>query len=205
MTNAATTTSATGSTTIGETTGETSTEPTTGGNLDLPCESDADCVLVDDCCSCSAAHVDSDPSVCDEECMITVCESFGIKEAVCEQGQCVPTRTNCDDSLILCDALPPDCAPGFVPGVEPNNSCWTGQCVPAILCNFVNECQDCAGYESYFCATDVTQLGFKPHCELLPPECGGEATCACASDACEAPFDDCADGDDGLLCNCPVC
>ncbi len=190
----------------GTTTGEATTDGATTGGDDLPCETDEDCKLVEgDCCSCEATHVDNDPPVCDLECQLTVCEEYGIEKAVCEQGQCVPESTNCDDSQILCDAIPPQCEEGLVPGVDEQGACWTGACVPAILCNFVPSCQDCAGYDDYFCATDVTQLGLKPHCELLPPECDGEATCECAGDACVEPYDVCGEGDNGLMCNCPVC
>ncbi len=190
----------------GTTTGEATTEGATTGGDDLPCETDEDCKLVEgDCCSCAATHVDNDPPVCDLECQQTVCEEYGISEAVCEQGQCVPAEVNCDDSQILCDAIPPQCEDGFVPSVDEQGACWTGACVPAIYCNFVPSCQDCAGYDDYFCATDVTQLGFKPHCELLPPGCDGEPTCECAGDACVSPYDVCGEGDNGLMCNCPVC
>jgi hypothetical protein len=167
--------------------------------------SDEDCVLVNDCCTCDAALAVDAPGMCEMACDQPLCDEFAIDAAICVAGLCVPEKAGCDESQITCDALTPMCPPNYVPGVTEDGTCWTGGCVPINLCDVAPSCASCDEFEGWFCATDVTQLGLKPHCEPIPPGCEGEVTCACAGAFCVEPFDTCGDELEGLSCTCPVC
>jgi len=197
----------TGETSQGETSKGETTEPdtTTGVDPGGHCEADKDCTLLSDCCVCEAIAVGDPVPPCNvPECFVPQCDSLGIDEAFCRFGTCVTEKLNCDSSMILCDSLPPDCPAGQLPGVEDNNSCWTGGCVPISACNFVSSCADCP--KDQMCVIDETMFGPLTRCEPIPPECMGEPTCGCAGDACDnQPFDTCAEQPNGLHCSCPVC
>ena len=192
----------TGETTKGET---TDPDTTTGVEPGGQCMDDKDCTLLSDCCVCEAIAVGDPVPPCNvPECFVPQCDSLGIDEAFCRFGTCVTEKLNCDSSMILCDSLPPDCPAGQLPGVEDNNSCWTGGCVPISACNFVSSCADCP--KDQMCVIDETMFGPLTRCEPIPPECMGEPTCGCAGDACDnQPFDTCAEQPNGLHCSCPVC
>lgn len=190
------------STTKGETTDpDTTTGVEPGGN----CVSDKDCTLLSDCCVCQAIAVDDPIPPCNvPECFIPQCDALGIDEVSCRFGTCVTEKLNCDASTILCDALPPDCPDGQLPGVNENGTCWTQGCVPISACNVVTGCADCP--KSQMCVVDETELGPKTRCEPIPPECNGQPTCACAEQACDVPpWGTCAEAPNGLHCSCPNC
>lgn len=194
-------TSADGSTgvaTDGSSSGDTGAQPTT-------CTSDGDCIVVDDCCSCTAIGVDDEPPSCDiRECDQSTCSMYGVDPlAQCELGSCELAPVSCDPSAVSCDSLPPECPDGFVPSTDPDGGCWTNVCVPAELCDVVPSCADCPEDEA--CVEYVAQLGPVAHCSPIPEECGGTPSCACMAEVCVSPFDACGDAPDGLSCGCPVC
>lgn len=198
------------STTTGETTdvgtdssgSETTGDPPAGGK----CVEDKDCTLVNDCCRCEAIAVgDPIPECPMMECFAPVCDTLGVKAAECRLGTCVTEKLNCDASTIACDEAAPDCPQGTLPGVDDNNVCWTGGCVPIEHCNFVSSCTDCP--QDTMCVVDETLPGPKFRCEPIPAACmGGEPTCDCAGEACDTPpYDICYEQPDALYCSCPFC
>lgn len=208
-----------GSTSDGATTGDASSDDgssdgssSDGGSTDTgpdpadECVVDDDCVLVNDCCTCAAIPATEPPPDCDiVACLIPTCQSEGIPsaEAVCEFGSCEIASVECNPSFVSCDQDPPDCADGFYPAVDLDAGCWTGTCVEAEVCETVPSCDDCPADET--CVEYSTQLGPQYHCSPIPDACDGTPSCACMSDACEAPFDSCGDGPSGISCSCPVC
>lgn len=202
----ATDTASTGeTTTTGEFDTTSSDSSTTGGTTGPigggPCETDEDCKLHDDCCSCYGIPVDQSDPICKAECDQTQCEQIGIDKAVCVLGQCTTEKVDCS-SEVACDSLPPECPPGTLPGVD--GACWSGACVPAVSCDKVPDCKACP--EQLLCVKN--QAFTSEHtCLPMPEECGGEASCACAGEACVQPFGLCIEGvgDVDLSCECPNC
>jgi hypothetical protein len=187
---------------------DTGEDATSGGDTDnggspAACESDRDCVVVDDCCTCAAQHVDDDAPGCPIDCVVGKCHEQNIPDirAVCRFGTCVFSKVACDPSQVVCLALPPECPDGFLPSVE--GSCWTGHCVPASACDVVPSCDHCEAHET--CVELQTQLGPSHVCEPVAPACDGAPTCTCMGEACPEPWDTCADGPSGLECSCPAC
>lgn len=180
----------------------------TGGVLPgSVCESDADCVVVDDCCACTAAHVDERPAACAETCDTTQCGAAGIDRpaAECVFGHCQLAKVACNGTYLSCDALPPDCPDGTLPSVDEDADCWTGACVPAEACDVVPGCSDCDAGE--VCVQTATQIGAFYSCWPVDPACGGAPSCGCMGEVCTSPFV-CGDGGLGpaeLGCVCPVC
>jgi len=196
-------------TTDGTAGAETGTSDTgTTGELPPPmaCEMADQCVLVDDCCSCTAIHVDDVPPACDMDCEQTACSALGIPDigVVCEDGLCGLEPRDCS-GLVACDSLPPACPEGTLPEVGPGgNNCWTGACIPVEACDPLPGCEYCGEGEA--CVETITQQGTTYGCRALPEECMGTATCECMpADTCEMPFDVCADADGVISCSCPMC
>ncbi|MCY0989420.1 hypothetical protein OV203_19930 [Nannocystis sp. ILAH1] len=113
-------------------------------------------------------------------------------------------RQHVDCGEVVCDALPPDCPPGTLPGVS-DQLCWTGACVPVISCWTVPSCGLCP--ESFICVNYDSVFGGDRKCLPRPTACDGEVDCECAGDACEGEYDLCVGpGDDAdLVCDCPNC
>ena len=66
----------------------------------------------------------------------------------CNEDGCWQQFIECRDEVeitcygpVSCDALPPECRPGTVPGVS--NGCWSGTCVPVEDCEPVCDETDC--------------------------------------------------------------
>jgi hypothetical protein len=111
-----------------------------------PCQSDGDCQLVDDCCSCQAISPGEKAPSCDPNrlCGTTVCAQFpGVDRAHCSAGRCV-LGFDCDSSMIACKRLPPLCPPGQIPQVvgQGDGRCY-GECVEARQCLTVPACSAC--------------------------------------------------------------
>lgn len=190
-----------GSTATGTETNDTGTD--TGGRP-MTCESAADCVLIDDCCTCMAAHSDDRPPACPErECDQSACDAAGIGGigVECQFDVCQLEEVDCNQLEVVCDAPTPECPDGQLPSVD--NGCWTFDCVPAEACNYVPDCEWCGDQA---CIHTFTQIGTLYGCEPIPESCGGAPTCDCMPGACDmAPFDTCADGQNGITCSCPAC
>jgi hypothetical protein len=155
----------------------TSTDTTTGG--ELGCASDAECVLVNDCCHCTAAPLDAIPDCDLPECFALVCDStLGQIQptAECRVGTCQLGQVSCDLSQIQCDIPePPACEGGLVRAVV--GACY-GPCVQPSLCEGLPfECDATTCGPGYACMT--TQSGAPSQCVPLPPECGGVPGCDC--------------------------
>ncbi len=193
-----------------ESDGTTAADDTTGGSPPpSACEQPDECVLINDCCQCAAAHVDDEIPECPLDCEQGMCDALGIGDVgvVCENDQCELESYDCSGN-VACDAPPPECPRGTLPEVGPAGGnvggCWTGACIPVAACDQVPGCEYCEADEA--CVQTVTQIGASYSCRAVPEACNGAPTCACMPpDTCEAPFDTCFDGDGGIQCECPAC
>jgi hypothetical protein len=179
--------------------GETAGDSTGGPGPDLTCTVDRDCQLVNDCCACGAVNVEEEVMCNEPPCFAPACGSAE-PTPVCEGGECT-IEWACNEMLVACDALPPDCPEGRLPSIA--GDCYTGDCVDAGLCDVVPDCSYCGDGEA--CVTHQSFLGPALSCVPLPAECNGVATCACLPDACAADSEVCVDGDGGVSCSCPAC
>jgi hypothetical protein len=184
--------------TIGGTTGEAPTNT---------CELPDECMLINDCCQCTAAHIDDEIPECAMKCIQPMCDALGIADigVVCEDGECRLEAYDCS-GIVACDSLPPDCAEGTLPevGNGGGGGCWTGLCIPVEACDPVPGCEFCDAEDA--CVETTTQQGTTYSCRPLPEACDGVATCECMPpDTCVAPFDTCADADGLVQCSCPAC
>lgn len=179
-------------------------ETTTGGMSGGPCEVDSDCALHDDCCDCYGHPKDEQTAICKALCDVTTCQEWGVDAAICVDGQCAIPKSKCSGE-VACDALPPECPKGTLPGIDPNGACWTGGCVPAEQCESVSGCGDCP--EGQMCVQNVSfMMTFT--CKPIPDGCAGEPSCACAADeVCVEPFGVCNDkpGEADVACICVTC
>ena len=105
----------------------------TGGASTQPeCTRNADCKLIDDCCTCEALPSgDSAPACAISTCFASACTRFSVATASCIAGHCV-LATSCDATQVTCATAKPNCATGEVAQVA--NSCWTGACIKASDC-----------------------------------------------------------------------
>lgn len=180
----------------------TATTATTDDPPVVPCESDADCKLHSDCCACEGVPVGLTVAACEEECKAPLCQLFGVDEVVCRFGVCETERVSCDQSLAVCGGDPPECPDGQLPQVDMN--CWTGECVPAALCDVVPDCGFCG--EGMMCVQKTGRGVFPTVCEPIPVVCGGQPSCDCAGElVCMDAFPLCSQEGDKILCDCPNC
>lgn len=205
------TTGTSGTSTSGTSTSGTATtdEPSTstsggtsGGPVEGACVKDADCKLHEDCCVCEGVPAGDNPASCELECKQPLCQEFGIDAAVCRLGACDTERLSCDQTKVVCNGLPPVCAPGTLPETDPG--CWTGRCVPAVLCDVIPDCSSCP--DGRMCVQYTGEGVFPTVCEPIPPGCGGTPSCACAADlVCTGIFTVCSEKGDVIGCDCPNC
>lgn len=168
------------------------------------CQVDADCTLASDCCACVGLPNGEPPDLCMSQCDTNRCESLGVTKAVCRFGTCETERVGCDDTKILCDAVPPQCPAGTVPMVDSMGVCYTGECVPPSMCDRVPECALCP--PEMMCVSTVTLEGIPHTCEPIPVACGGVPSCACAAnDVCDDVYYECSEQGSELTCSCPDC
>ena len=191
----------------GDSTGGDPTGPSdTGGPPPGLCEEPSDCVLINDCCQCAAAHVIEPPEECPVECKVPVCDELGIPDIglVCEAGECRLEKRNCATGLITCDGVPPECPEQTLPEITPEGDCWTGACIPLDLCEAFPSCEYCDEGEG--CVELVTLAGSVFQCRGIPGEpCPMGLTCECLLDVCPEPYDQCVDGKDHIECSCTDC
>jgi len=192
--------------TTGADEGETGGSDGTTGGAELICIDETQCMLIDDCCTCAAVHVDGPVEECELDCKTTMCESLGIPDigVVCDpEGACMLEPRNCADGVVSCDMATPRCPEGTLPEVTEQGDCWTGACIPVEACDGVPSCEWCG--EDEVCVEELTQLGSLFSCQPRPDDCGGVPTCACVPEACEEPFGLCGEAEDHITCSCPVC
>ncbi|HWB74470.1 MAG TPA: hypothetical protein VG755_05935 [Nannocystaceae bacterium] len=110
-------------------------EAEVGGSSEAPlpgaCVDASDCRIFSDCCTCDAFASDEQPEECAADCDRTLCEEWGITEAICSHT-CHLRLVDCDPGLVMCPDAPPECDDGFAPSIEMR--CWTRHCVPVELC-----------------------------------------------------------------------
>lgn len=217
-------TGATTSTSTGPGTGDPGTTADTGGSTSgtggttgggdefVPCVTDEDCALVDDCCECEPVNVNEAPHVCDlPECLIPTCAGHGLEGAAveCRFGRCTFAKVQCNPLGITCDTSAPECPGDQVPGVmdTDDGKCWTGFCVPAEACDWVLNCDFCAD-EELVCVGKL-QKGAYHVCEPRPADCEGTGNidCGCGQQICDAspPHTVCHDEMPDIACECPFC
>jgi len=178
-------------------TGETPTTGTTGAPmLTAECEAPTDCVLIDNCCECSAKPKDAEVGACEGNCLQPSCaaelrDGLGV---TCRSGRCVFAEVVCDGA-VTCDDPLPACPEGTKPAVQ--DECW-GPCVEPRYCISGGCPLDGCG-EGWMC---VAHQASGLQCVPVPLECGDLATCACAApyadEFCPATCSD--DGMGNLLC-----
>jgi hypothetical protein len=106
------------------------------------CQTDDDCQLVSDCCTCQAIPRGEKPASCDpnRSCVMSVCAQYrAVDRARCSAGRCV-LGFECDTGTVGCKRPAPLCPAGQVPQVV--NNCY-GECVDARQCATVGSCAAC--------------------------------------------------------------
>ena len=183
--------------------GTTSAGSSTGGTVLGQCETDKDCKLQEDCCTCTGVPIDEDPVPCGLDCKQSKCSELGIDAAVCRLGVCETERLQCDQTKVACDSLPPNCPEGQLPTITP--ACWTGECVPAEYCDVIPDCSFCP--QGRLCVKNLDLGPTQPTCEPIPPGCSDDPDCACAGDlVCKDPYNFCSEQQGPVIhCECPVC
>lgn len=114
----------------------------------------------------------------------------------------------CDPGPVICESLPPECPPDFVPLVDERAQCWEGSCVSIESCLTVPDCAWCDDDEA--CVSAVDLLGVHLSCQPIDPGCADLVpTCECMPMACEGPFFECVpagpSAEADLGCVCPTC
>ena len=175
--------------------------PTSSGTTEGPaptaeCKVATDCVLVDNCCECSAKPADAEVAACDGNCLQSTCDAelrSGIGVA-CRSGRCVFAEVVCDGS-VTCDTVRPTCPEGTTVSVK--DECW-GPCMESRYCSGGGCPLDGCG-EGWMC---VAHQASGLQCVPVPLECEGAASCDCAapylSEFCPASCVD--DGAGNLTC-----
>ncbi len=117
----------------------TTTDPAEGSDdatattapIENACTDVSECTLVNDCCTCEAAHREADVAACAADCDRPLCDVWGIEELLCSHS-CLIRLVECDAAMVTCADPAPPCDAGFVPSID--ERCWSGHCVPAELC-----------------------------------------------------------------------
>lgn len=179
----------------GQGTGAGGSEPATTAR---ECETDEDCSIVDDCCSCGAIPTE-DVQDCPQECLQSTCSALGIMPAgvACAAGQCVFTNS-CNAAQVTCDEAPPTCNAGSLPSVD--GTC-RGPCIGARDCLTVTSCEDCGE----LACVEVTGFTSQFQCVPVPAGlCEEGPRCGCIEDLCDEDMP-CSDAESGITCSCLDC
>ena len=140
------------------------------------CTADEDCAIAGDCCGCTAYNPNQgSPGNCGGACEMDKCEEWGVSEAACINGECVPSGLSCNQELVVCDALAPQCDDGFLPRVW--GGCFTGDCLAIEACDWVPGCDSCAGNQA--CMHETRGGCEYERCVGPIPECQGQGPCEC--------------------------
>ena len=188
-------------TTMGTEDGTSGTSTTTGTGGEAECSAADQCMLVNDCCQCSAAPVGEEQPPCEQNCLQPSCDGLlgaGVAAADCRLGQCVLAPLSCNTNEVLCDILePPPCEGGLVRSVV--DGCY-GSCVSPTLCAtlpFACDASTCGA--GWFCVQ--SQSGAPSLCAPLPAGCGDSPSCGCVggffAEVCNGG---CSEASFGLLC-----
>lgn len=174
--------SSSSSTGAGGSSSSNSTGSTSGGGApSLPeCSADADCTLIDDCCTCaSVALNEAIPDCPAMECFAPACEanSIPMPAPVCRASHCV-VNADCNQMHALCKSLPPTCPQGKTPIVV--NGCWGG-CIEITECSEVGSCSQCQDGQA--CVHSNTMMIPATHCVDIPANCNGQISCACMGES----------------------
>jgi hypothetical protein len=177
-----------------------------GGTTAAPapeCQDDADCTLVNDCCSCEGVSKNETVPECSlMNCFVSTCESMSLSQpmAMCRAGRCV-VNADCNQAHALCNSIPPVCSPGKTPIVV--NGCWGG-CIDPIECSEVGDCTQCTADQA--CIENVA-FTVERHCVDIPAACNGQVECSClGATTCIKPYGLCIDPSAPTLrCECPNC
>lgn len=138
----------------------------------------SDCVLVDDCCSCTAIPASDPPPDCqDTQCSSTMCSGapFNAPSPDCIVGFCNANLV-CNPAFVMCGQPEPVCPPGQAPVLLQKSACW-GPCIPADDCDVVSSCDRCGPTQT--CVHRLVGPSDTPHCIETPDVCVGNVTCAC--------------------------
>ena len=140
------------------------------------CEVDADCAISGDCCGCAAYNPNQgSPGNCGGMCDQNKCEEWGIEQAACVNGECAPQGLSCNQALVTCDLVAPECEPGFLPRVW--DGCFAGDCLPIGVCDWAPGCDACAGDQT--CMHETRGGCDYDRCVGPIAECQGQEPCAC--------------------------
>jgi len=154
------------------------------------CAVDADCEVLDDCCTCGGVPVGT--MGCEEQCFQPACASQNVQPAaaLCRAGRCV-LDLDCNQTHATCGLVPTDCPVGQTATVT--GDCYDGGCSVNSECREVTSCADCTGDD---CAS-VAGMPQTFHCLGLADACGGAVICACLPDTCGGA---CTDTTTGIDC-----
>lgn len=176
--------------------GSASGTGTTGGGGGA-CSVDAECKLVDDCCSCESIPAGDEPATCEIDCDQSECSAQGLagSAAACRSGRCELASTVDCASPVTCNQPAPECAGDMVPSIVAG--CY-GPCVPYHYCSDTTACLKGCG-EGWTCVE--SQSGGGGGCLPLPQACEGTATCECVAPYWESVCPaGCGASGGGLLC-----
>lgn len=182
--------------TSGATTGAASEPTTTGAPQTAECQQDSDCMIVDNCCECSARPVGAEIAPCPGECLQSTCDAKLLSgvTAACRSGVCEFANVPCSAGPPACATPKPSCPPDTQTSVV--GDCW-GPCVPSRYCEGA-ACTAGSCGDGWMC---VEHQATASACAPIPHECAGTPDCTCA-----APYLDefcpgaCAESGGGLLC-----
>jgi hypothetical protein len=169
------------------------------GAASLPeCETDDDCEIAKDCCSCEALPKGTSVPTCRLACGDSNgCEMQGITAtARCALGRCA-LSAGCGGPGVTCDEQPPRCSEGHAPIVTAEG-CW-GPCVPATECLEVPDCSVCGDEH---CVSFPNVGGTLIRCVARRPGCEAGNLCECL-----APCGryGCGERDGEVGCYCAGC
>ena len=170
-----------------------------GGAASVPeCETDDDCELSKDCCSCEALPKGTSVPTCRIACGDSNgCEMQGITAtARCALGRCA-LSAGCGGRGVTCDEQPPPCAEGHAPIVTPEG-CW-GPCVPSTECLQVPDCSDCGDEH---CVSFPTAGSTTIRCVARRPGCEAGNLCECLA---PCGLFGCGERDGEVGCYCAGC
>jgi hypothetical protein len=151
-------------------------------------------MLFSDCCSCVAHAPGDEPDECLADCEQGACEAAGISEVRCNLGWCELVPLPCDQALVTCDALPPQCPADWLPSVS--GPCW-GPCVPAHACDVVPDCSWCT--EDEVCVT-YEGIAYGTACEPIPAGCADDPSVCLCDAICSDALSMCAVTEPGITC-----